>query len=104
VPESSPTIGNHSRWGLRRRLLKDVDNHDRIGIQTIDQPPRLARIDDAQFMATRPDGRHRAGVGHPQLHAPLQAAQQQSSFDAGGRGERWRLDFTAQPDERFVRG
>jgi hypothetical protein len=86
--------------GVRlRRFLKHIRNHHRIGIQAINDPPRLARIHDSQFVAPGPDGRHWPGVRHTEPLAALKASQQRPGFKAGRRRERRRLHLAAQPHQ-----
>jgi hypothetical protein len=102
VDRTQPTAGGmfEARHRCRSRLLaEDLENDHGIGIDPIDDPPRLVPIVDAKLMAARADGGHRASVRHADVLALLYAAQKEPGLDTGLLGEGRCLELATQPDQ-----
>jgi hypothetical protein len=56
---------------LPRRLREHLEDHDRLGIDEIDDPPAAIHIPYAKFVARRSDGWKRPGVRRRQFLASL---------------------------------
>jgi len=87
---------------LRGLFAEDFQDHDGIRLDSVHNAPRGVGVIDAQLVAPRPNGRHGPGVRHSKQLAPLQTSQQISRLHSGSLGERWGLDFSVQPNKRFV--
>src|SRR5207249_3850924 len=81
---------------------EDLQHDDGIRIGPVHDAKRPGDIVDAQFMASRPNGRHRTRIRKRQRFAALQQSQQVTAFDSGFLGKGRCLDFAAQPDDRFA--
>jgi hypothetical protein len=68
----------------------------------VDDPPGRVHVVNAQPVATRANRGHRSRMRHAQQLTTLQSPQQVARLNPGRLGEGRRLDFAAQPDERFV--
>ena len=71
---------------LRRRpalLAEDLENHDRIGVGPVHDPPISFGTSDSQFMAARSDNRHRPRVGHRKRASFLQQPEQITRLNPG---------------------
>ena len=87
-----------------RVLPEDVKNYDRVRGNVVHDAPIRMAVDDAQFVTSGADGRHRPRLGQFQQLAALQSAQQEAGLDSGVWPKWRRLDLPPQPDERFVPG
>src|SRR2546421_4484911 len=58
--QAALTLFDHSRWRLLSRLPKDFQNHDRVAVDSVDNPPTLILILYSQFMTTRANTGHRS--------------------------------------------
>ena len=86
---------NDGLRGSRRLFVEDIENHDRVSRDVVHNPPVQLRVDDAQFVATRADARHRPRVREAERFTALESAQQETGFDPGVGAEGRRFDFSA---------
>jgi hypothetical protein len=50
LPETPPAIVNHTSGCLLGRFLENIRNHDCVGIDSVNDAPRLVLIQNAKFM------------------------------------------------------
>ena len=103
APKTLPARLDHRLGSPRRFLAEDLQDHDGIGVTSIDDPPRESSVLDAQFMASWSNRRHRSRMGHTQQLALLQPSEKKPSLEPG-RGRKGRsFDLPVEPDKRPVR-
>ena len=97
----SARIDNRFRR-LLRCLCEDVEDHNRITIDAVNNAPRFRLVLYAQFVARPTDRRHGARMGQRDVFATLQATQKHAGLNTCSRRKRRRLNLAMQPDQRFV--
>jgi len=97
-----PARVDHSFGRLGRLLGKDIEDHYRVRIRTIDDSPGLAFVVHPELMASRANRRHRPRVGQGQKLALLKQPQEESGFQPGLFREWRRSNFAMQPNQRLV--
>jgi hypothetical protein len=63
-------------------LCENLGDDDGIWIYAIDDAPGLASVLNPELVATRPNARHRPGMGHAKELARLELSQQEASLNA----------------------
>jgi hypothetical protein len=63
-------------------LREDLQNHNRVVVDPIDDSPGLIFIGNTELMTPAPNFRHWSRVGHAQLLPSLQLAEQQACLSA----------------------
>jgi hypothetical protein len=69
-----------SRDGL---LLEDVEDHHRVLVEAVDDPPRSALVGYAQLETARSDDRHGSRMRHSEALALLEPAEQEACLQTG---------------------
>src|SRR5712691_8797262 len=87
------------RLGL---LAEDLQNHHRIGVEPIYDPPVNRGVTDPEFVTARTDDGHRPRPRHANQLPLLEQTKQIAGLDPRLLGERWRLDLSVKPNERLV--
>jgi hypothetical protein len=79
-------------YDLTRRsrglLAEDIENHDRIRRDVVNDSPGLAMIADSQLVALATDCGHWSRMGQTQSLPLLEPPEEQASFQAGAIAER----------------
>ena len=102
LPEPLPT-GIDDGLGRRLGLLaEDLQDHNGIGIQAVEDSPGGRAISNPQFVTTWADRRHGPRVRHAKRLTLLQSPEQDAGLQSGRRGEGRRLDLSVKPDQRLV--
>ena len=100
--QSPPAVTDDRAWRSGGLLAEHLQNHHGISCQAVHDPPCLAAISDAQFVASGPNGRHWPRSRQTQRFTLLQPSQQESGINSSFRTKRRCLDFSAQPDHGLV--
>ena len=93
----------HMLLRFLRRLLMDVEDHDTVGVEVIEDAPIFAGIGYALLVARLADDGHGLGRRRAEALALLKAAQQGAGLYAALNREGRRFDFSGQPDQGFLR-
>ncbi len=83
-------------------LAEDLENHDRIGVGPVHDPPIGFGTTDPQLLAAGSDDRHGPRLRHPKRVSLLQQSKQVSGLDPGLLRKGRRLDFSVKPHKRLV--
>jgi hypothetical protein len=100
--ETSTGSVDHLSWCRFSFLWENLEDHNRISVNSVDNSPVVARVSNTQFVAVLPDNRHRPGLRHPKGIPTLQLAQQEPCLNPCHL-RKWRsFNFTMKPNNRFV--
>ena len=84
-------------------LAKHFEYQDGVDIDSIDDAPTGARVNEPTFVAPGTDRRHRPRVRHAQRLAVLQSPEQEAGIQPSVLRERWSLDLAVNPSQGFAR-
>src|SRR3990172_5323112 len=75
-PETAPTVLNDPVRGLPARFGKDLQNHDGVGVDPINDAPVVSAVSNTQLSSPPPHPSHNPRMRHPEVLAHLQPAQE----------------------------
>lgn len=101
--ESVPdTFGSPSVGRLARLLRKDLEDHDGVEINTIDNSPCLALVVHPQLMTAISNRQHRPGMRQGQKLPLLKQPEEESSLCPGLLREWRRPNLAVQPNQGSI--
>src|SRR4051812_18292840 len=62
--KAAPASLEHRPWSRRRLLLEDLQDHDGVWVDSVEDPPGHVSVTNAQFVAAWADRGHGAGLRH----------------------------------------
>lgn len=96
-----PADRKYLAWRFSGGFCEYLRDHNRIGIQAIQDPPVAILIPHAKLMTPLADVRQRSRMRHAQLFAFLQQPEKRTGFDSSTSRERRSLDLAVQPHQRL---
>ena len=87
-----------------RFLAEHLHDHNRIGIDPVDDPPCRPAVLDTEFVTPSPQQWQRPGDRHTQRLAALEESKMEACFESGFSGEGRCLDLSVKTSQRLVSG